>query len=76
MLGNFMYNNYWQALAIIAGYTPEVEAFKKMFHYNDTVFHTWREEEITYLKDLSCEPEQDILATAYVEALEALHRAE
>jgi hypothetical protein len=71
-----MYNNYRQALAIIAGYTREVDAFKKTFHYDDTVFHTWREEELAYLKDLSREPDHDVLATAYVEALEALHFAE
>jgi hypothetical protein len=71
-----LYNNYRQALAIITNYTPEVEAFKKTFNYDDTVFLAWKEEESAYLKDLSREPEHDVLATAYVEALEALHYAE
>jgi hypothetical protein len=75
-LGKFLYNNYKQALGIISSYVPEIERFKQTFGYQDDDFLRWRDEEIEYLSNLSREPEHDILATAYVEALQTLHHAE
>jgi hypothetical protein len=42
----------------------------------DEDFERWRSEELDYLKNLAAEPEYDVLAVAYVEALEALAKAQ
>jgi hypothetical protein len=76
LAGQFALGNYKQALSIIASNTPEIEHFKTTFGYQDRDFVTWREEEIAYLRNLAKEPEYDVFATSYVEALEALKNAE
>jgi hypothetical protein len=63
-------------LAIIDNYTPEVEQLKRTFNYKDEDFVMWRQEEMECLCNLAREPEYDVLATSYVEALEALQHAE
>ena len=75
-LGNFLYNNYKQALDIIASFTPQVEEFKASRNISDDDFETWRKEELEYLTSLTAEPEYDVCAVAYVEALEALSKAQ
>lgn len=74
--GRFLYNNYKQALSIIAEFTPEVNAFKEKHSLPDDVFEVWRNQELEYLMSLSAAPEYDVQAIAYVEALEALGKAQ
>jgi hypothetical protein len=75
-LGRFLYNNYVQALSIIEDFVPEVENFKRFRGFKDEDFEAWREEELQYLLNLASEPEYDVQAMAYVEALIALSQAE
>jgi hypothetical protein len=76
LAGRFLYNNYVQALSIISNFVPEVEAFKLRHGFKDEDFEAWREEEFQYLSSLVSEPEYDVQAAAYVEALIALSQAE
>lgn len=43
---------------------------------SDEDFVKWREEELQYLKSLRQEPEYDMQVVAYVEALEAVRKAQ
>ena len=43
---------------------------------SDEDFVKWREEELQYLKSLKQEPEYDMQVVAYVEALEAVRKAQ
>ena len=74
--GKFLFDNYKQALDIISRYTPEVEAFKTARGITDNDFESWRLEELEYLQAVSSEPEHDALTVTYVEALQALRKAE
>jgi hypothetical protein len=74
--GSFLFNNYKQALTIIAEYTPQVELFKSQFQITDKDFEQWRRDEFSYLTQLSKDPEHDVLAVSYVEALQSLSAAE
>jgi hypothetical protein len=42
----------------------------------DGDFEAWRQEEIQYLSQRAAEPDYNIQVVAYVEALEALRKAE
>lgn len=42
----------------------------------DEDFVKWREEELQYLQSLQVEPEYDVQVVAYVEALEAVKKAQ
>ncbi|KAI0249685.1 hypothetical protein BJV78DRAFT_1129325, partial [Lactifluus subvellereus] len=70
--GNFLLNNYKQALAILLDYNRDVEALKQtMPNLVDEDFVQWREEELEYLTKMQEQPEYDIQIIAYVEALQA-----
>ena len=72
-----MFNNYKQALRIISDYTHDIEALKATIPgLIEEDFVKWRQEELDYLKKLQVEPEYDTQVIAYVEALEALAKAE
>lgn len=58
-------------------YTPEIEALKNAVSgLTDEDFAKWREEELGYLQKLEEQPEYDPWVVAYVEALEALKKAQ
>jgi hypothetical protein len=67
--GNFLFNNYTQAVQIIKDYTPEVEAFKLRLQVTDSDIEQWLHAEQKFLEDLKEEPQERVLASAYVEAL-------
>ena len=72
-----MFNNYKQALKIISDYTHDIEALKATIPgLVEEDFVKWQQEELDYLKNLQVEPEYDTQVVAYVEALEALAKAE
>jgi hypothetical protein len=76
-MGNFLFDNYKQALTIITEYTPKIEALKAIVPgLADEDFIKWREEELEYLKNMQEELEYDTLMVAYVEALQALKKAQ
>ena len=63
-------------LAIISDYTPDVNALKAIMPgLADEDFVKWREE-LQYLQSLQVEPEYDVWVVAYVEALEAVKKAQ
>jgi hypothetical protein len=74
--GKFILNNYKQALKIIADHTPEIVEYSRTFRYGADDFAAWRVEELAYLRSLTREPEDDVLAMSYVEALRDLELAE
>jgi hypothetical protein len=74
--GNFLYNNYKQALAIIKNYTPELDFFKLRLQVTDTDIEEWIHAERKFLEELKEEPEERVLAAAYVEALIQRRQAE
>ena len=75
--GKFLFNNYKQAIAIISDYTPDINSLKAIMPgLADEDFVKWREEESQYLRSLRQEPEYDMQVVAYVEALEAVKKAE
>lgn len=69
MIGNFLLNNYKQALKIISDYKPELQAFKERLQIDDQVIDGWLGEEEIFLQNLKEEPEERVLACSYVEAL-------
>ena len=70
VVGNFLFNNYKQALAIISDYTPDINALKAIMPgLADEDFVKWREEELQYLQRLWVEPEYDVQTVAYIEVL-------
>ncbi|KAF8513285.1 hypothetical protein JB92DRAFT_228676 [Gautieria morchelliformis] len=72
-LTNFMLSNYQQALGIIRDYTPEVEAFKDAHGFTNGDFVSWRDEEFTYLSNLTKRLPKDMMKVEYVEALKKLN---
>jgi hypothetical protein len=76
-VGKFLFNNYKQAITIISDYTPDINALKAIMPgLSDEDFVKWREEELQYLRSLRQEPEYDVQVVAYVEALEAVKKAQ
>jgi hypothetical protein len=73
--GNFLLNNYKQALKIIKEYGPEVEAFKTQLAISDTTFEEWLNNEREFLLALKDEPDEWGLKCSYVEALIAKKKA-
>jgi hypothetical protein len=72
-----LFNNYKQALRIISNYTHDIEALKATIPVLiEEDFVKWWQEELDYLKKLQVEPEYDTQVIAYIEALEALAKAE
>ncbi|KZT26423.1 hypothetical protein NEOLEDRAFT_1198259 [Neolentinus lepideus HHB14362 ss-1] len=68
-LGKFIFDNYRQALRIIADFTPEVKAMEKALGISCDNFSTWLDEERRFLTDLKDEPQEQVLKCAYVRAL-------
>ncbi|OSD08236.1 hypothetical protein PYCCODRAFT_1441222 [Trametes coccinea BRFM310] len=75
-LSNFLLNNYKQSLRIIAENTVEVEQLKAELKIDDSAFKTWLEEEKTFLSALREPPEEQVLETAYVQALITCQQAQ
>jgi hypothetical protein len=69
-----MYNNYRQSLDIIARYSPEVRQFQCANGFSDEDFLKWRDEEATYLSNVTKGSPEDVLKVAYVEALQRLEK--
>ncbi|KAI5990759.1 hypothetical protein EDD15DRAFT_2388711 [Pisolithus albus] len=74
--GQFLFNNYKQALGIIQKYEPELKDFQLTHGISDEDIVSWRHEELEYLQNCSEEPDSVTLAVKYVEVLEKLHFAE
>jgi hypothetical protein len=75
--GNFLYNNYIQALEILSKERPILAQFKVQFHLEDADFERFLEEERQYLKGLKAPRQYDNeMDIVYVEALEGLEAAE
>lgn len=74
--GNFLYNNYVQAITIIKEYKPQIEAFKHELQITDNDIEGWIVVERCFLEDLKEEPQERVLACAYVEALTFRQKAE
>jgi hypothetical protein len=75
-LGQFLYNNYKQALHVINELAPVVQELKQHLDLSDADFEQWNIEELQYLEALAAEPEYDPEKIAYVEALQSLAKAE
>jgi hypothetical protein len=76
-LGNFLLNNYKQALSIIINHRKDIDALKEVLpRLRDEDFIQWRIEELHYLKTLQVRPEFDEKVVEYVAALEALAKAQ
>lgn len=71
-----MLNNYKQALHIIKEFTPEVLAFKERLQITDEDIEGWLAAERKFLKDLKTEPNEKVMACAYVDALIQRRKAE
>lgn len=76
LIGNFFINNYKQALKLIKGSTPGLRTFKERLDIDDEEIDGWLAKERHFLEELKEEPEECILACAYVEALETRRKAE
>jgi hypothetical protein len=73
----FLYNNYKQALDILAdGSTTLPQAMYDLGVTDRHVFHEWLEEEKTYLKRLQKEPEEETLQMEYWQKLVNLYGSE
>ena len=75
-LGKFIYNNYRQALEILAKDGPLLETMRKDKGFTGETYERWMDEERQWLEDLRREPEADSLRCLYLEALEKLWAAE
>ncbi|KAJ2970863.1 hypothetical protein NUW54_g12636 [Trametes sanguinea] len=75
-LSNFLFNNYKQCLRIIAENTVDVEQLKTELGIDDDAFKTWLAEEKAFLSGLREPPEEQVLETAYVQALITRKQAE
>ncbi|KAG2337898.1 hypothetical protein BDR05DRAFT_952329 [Suillus weaverae] len=71
-LSRFLFNNYQQALTIIADYTKEIEAYRAVYPDEVLDFDSWIDEELQYLITVGSEPQHDVLTVEYVDALEKL----
>jgi hypothetical protein len=75
--GDFLYNNYRQALQLISELSPEVDKYMRKGRLTDAAFLTFLNEERAYLSlpknPRTHDNEMDV---AYVEALEAVETAE
>jgi len=64
-----MLNNYNQAVKIIKDFTPEVEEFKLRLNLTNADIGGWVCTEQKFLEELKEEPQECVLASAYVDAL-------
>lgn len=69
VLGEFLVNNYKQALKIIEGEADLKNAMHKYGIVSMDDFHQWLKEEKEYLMGLQMEPEEELLHINYYQAL-------
>ena len=74
--GNFLLNNYKQAIQIIKDYLLGVHAWKQHLGISNQDIDGWLKDERKFLESLKEEPEEHVLACAYVEALQTCQAAE
>lgn len=68
--GNFLYNNYRQALGIISDGEINLKKLMQDMHIPDeAVFEQWLEDERDYLHGLRSEPEHETLQMEYWQKL-------
>lgn len=75
MLGNFILNNYRQALDVLHDMPIRIEALTSGRQISDIEFTRWLDEEQLYLKSKKSEPEADVLGIEYVELLNKYYNA-
>ena len=68
--GNFLLNNYKQAIQIIKDYSLGICAWKQCLGISNQDIDEWLEDERKFLESLKEEPEECVLACTYVEALQ------
>ena len=69
-VGDFLYNNYKQALDLITNGEHILLGFMKDLNVTDIVtFELWLREEKSYLKGLQCEPQEEMLMMEYWQRL-------
>lgn len=73
--GKFLYDNYKQALSIIAEYDPQVSAYCQANDISNSDFDVWHKEELEYLKKVTAKVPLDSGAVDYVAALQHLESA-
>ena len=73
--GNFLLNNYKQAIQIIKDYSLGVHAWKQHLGISNQDIDGWLEDERKFLESLKEEPEEHVLACAYVKALQTHQEA-
>ena len=73
--GNFLLNNYKQAIQIIKDYSLGICAWKQCLGISNQDIDGWLEDERKFLESLKEEPEECVLACAYVEALQTCQAA-
>ncbi|KAL6308954.1 hypothetical protein BKA93DRAFT_864339 [Sparassis latifolia] len=69
-LGNFLYNNYRQALDILNNDAQVLDEAVRSLGIGDGDLDKWQKEETEYFSVLGQEPEWDVHAVAYVELLQ------
>ena len=75
-LGDFLYNNYKQALDIIANGGRILPGLMQDLNITDVAtFEVWLSEERSYLEGLQCEPEEETLAMEYWQRLVKLNES-
>lgn len=70
--GKSLFNNYKQALAILAEYTPQLEAFYGATGIAAQDIESWTQEELRYLKDVTAEEPLSPWKVDYVKLLRDL----
>ena len=69
-VGDFLYNNYKQALDLIANGEHILPGLMKDLNITDVVtFKLWLREEKSYLEGLQCEPQEEMLTMEYWQRL-------
>ena len=76
MLGDFLVNNYKQALCILDGRDALKKAMDDQGISGPEVFEHWLEEERAYLRALAKKPVHETLEMGYYETLAKLQTAE
>ncbi|EJU03409.1 hypothetical protein DACRYDRAFT_50554, partial [Dacryopinax primogenitus] len=74
-LADFIYDNYRQALHILAMVQPSVINFQHLHQLSDEDFARFLQEEQDYFNGLIAEPEEDVVAFRYLETLQSLASA-
>ncbi|EGN97527.1 hypothetical protein SERLA73DRAFT_153891 [Serpula lacrymans var. lacrymans S7.3] len=75
-ISKFLYNNYQQALTITKDYVPHVSAMTSELGIHEDSIKDWIKAEHDLLENLKDEPEEWVLASAYVCALIQRNKAE